>query len=119
MTFVSLIGICDALRAFYLLDPPNDQMRLLVREIEKKDKTMVYARSSLPIAHDLENLHLENVSLVQKSNEASNACLTVFYESFDNALLQVEHFYSQLKISREHVWSGQIIKYRKVVSLID
>lgn len=102
MTFVSLTGICDAIRAFYLLGPSNDQMRLLVREIEKKDKTMVYARSSLPIAH-----------------EASNAGLTVFYESFDNVLLQVEHFYSQLKILGEQVWSGQIIKDRKVVSLID
>lgn len=102
--YVSLTEIGDALRAFNLLSSSVDQVKLLVREMEKKDRAFAPAWSSLSVVHaDLENLHLENVSLSQKLDEASNTGLLALSESFENALLQVEHFYPLMHILREQI----------------
>lgn len=41
------------------------------------------------------------------------------HDSFDNALKQVEHFYHIGPISREKVRIDQVIKDKKLVSLVD
>lgn len=68
---------------------------------------------------DIKNLCLKSVSLARKLDEASDVGLVAVSESFENALLQVEHFYSHLHISREKLQSDQIIKDVKVISFRD
>lgn len=43
----------------------------------------------------------------------------IAHDSFDNALKQVEHFYPIGPISREKVRIDQVIKDKKLVSLVD
>lgn len=70
-TFLSLIGICDTLNAFNLLSLLLDQVKLLEREITRKDKAMAFAWVTLSGAkvflssfqEDIENLNIENASL--------------------------------------------------------
>lgn len=105
----SLTRINDVLSAFNLLESLVNQVKLLAREVTNKDKVLVSAQASISstkaslsaVLGDLENLRLENLSLAQKLDEVSNVGLNAFYESFENALLQIEHFYSPLHISRE------------------
>lgn len=97
------------MNSFNLFDLLVDQLKLLVKETIKKDKVLACARASLSdtkaclsVVHgDLENLLLENASLAHKLNEASIVGLTAVSESFENDLLQLEHFYSPLCNLRE------------------
>lgn len=80
----------------------------------KKDKALASAtvllstiKASLSlIQEDLKSLRLEKAFLVQNLYEASNTDLIIVFESFEKFLLQVEHFYYSLCISREQVQSG-------------
>lgn len=60
---------------------------------------------------------LENASLGQNLEELSNVGLAFVFESFENDLLQVEHFYSPKHFSRDKIRLDQIIKDGKFVSL--
>lgn len=124
-TYVSLAKIDEALSAFNLLSSLIDQVKLFLREVEKKDKALASACVTLfatkvsfsAVQEDLENLCHKNVSLAQKVYESSIFGLKTVSDSLENALLQVEHFYSPLHVSRERVWSNQIFVDGKVVSL--
>lgn len=78
-----------------------DQVKLLAREVAKKYSSMAFSQVSLSIMktslstiqENFDILHLENVYLAQKLDEASNTSLLVFYEYFEIILLQVEHFF--------------------------
>lgn len=84
-----------------------DDVKLLDREVENEDKTLASLsaiKASMSISQgDLRNLHLENVSLAKKLDELTNVVLAYISNSFENTLLQVEHFFSPLRILREQV----------------
>lgn len=99
---ISLTRICHIFNALYLPDSLVDQVKLLAREIEKKDKalaptwlTLSSMKASLSaVQEDIENVCHENVSLAQKIDDSPTSGLKVVTVSFENSLLQVENFYS-------------------------
>lgn len=86
-----------------------DRVKLLEREVTKKDKALASIKAllsalkgSLSTAQgDLENLRFENNLLAKKMDEVSDTSLASVSDSFENTLLQVEHFNSLLHILRD------------------
>lgn len=99
------------------------QVKLLARKVVEKDKTPTLpytAKASFSTAQgNLKKSPLENVSLDQNLDKENDVDLASIFDYFENYLLQVEHFYSFLRILREQVQSDQIVKDGKIVSLRD
>lgn len=87
--YVSLTVIDEAFSSFNLSGSLFNQVKLLAREIEKKDKDITSARVILfatkahlsVVQEDLENFPVENIYLSQKLNKLSITGLATVYES--------------------------------------
>lgn len=100
-----------------ILLPPNlhgfrvDHVTNLVRTMVRKIQALVFVWGNMPytqvpllMAHnDLKFLRLENASLTKWKDDYTSVSLGVILQSFENALLQVEHFHHPLTISRDQV----------------
>lgn len=127
MDYTTLFEISASLSAFRLFGSLVDQVKLLAREVVKKDKFVPLVQASLSATKtslstsqdDLENQRIKNISLAQELDKATDTDLAYISNSFENALFQVEHFYLPLCIFREKVVLDQLIEDEKNVLLSD
>lgn len=60
-----------------------------------------------------------NALLAPRLTEYSVASIKVVLEPFENALHQFEHFHHPLRVSREKIQPGHMLKDGKIISLKD